>query len=103
LLKSLKKPIAAPIEPFLRSQVFLVIFLIFFPVFVFSASVTIYDGNSVHFSFVFVGTGKTFLAKAVATEANNSTFLSISTADLMSKYVGEGEKMVRTLFETVSL
>jgi transitional endoplasmic reticulum ATPase len=43
------------------------------------------------------GTGKTLLAKAVANECE-ANFISISGAQVLTKYVGESEKAVRELF-----
>ena len=43
------------------------------------------------------GTGKTFLGRCIAAQTK-STFFSITVSALNSKWVGEGEKMMRTLF-----
>jgi len=43
------------------------------------------------------GTGKTMIGKCIASQAK-ATFFSISTSSLTSKWVGEGEKLVRALF-----
>lgn len=48
------------------------------------------------------GTGKTLLGKAIASQSK-STFMSISASTLTSKWVGEGEKMVRTMFAIAAI
>ncbi|GFS09459.1 vacuolar protein sorting-associated protein 4 [Elysia marginata] len=43
------------------------------------------------------GTGKSRLAQAVSAEVN-ATFYCVSSADLVSSYIGESEKLIRELF-----
>lgn len=44
------------------------------------------------------GTGKTLLAKAVAS-STNSTFIQIVGSELVQKFIGEGAKMVKEVFD----
>lgn len=44
------------------------------------------------------GTGKTLLAKAVAA-STNSTFIEIVASELVQKFIGEGAKLVKDVFE----
>ncbi|MEM0091444.1 MAG: proteasome-activating nucleotidase [Saccharolobus sp.] len=44
------------------------------------------------------GTGKTLLAKAVATESN-ATFIHVVASEFAQKFVGEGARIVRDVFE----
>lgn len=48
------------------------------------------------------GTGKTMLARAIATESE-STFVAVTASTLNSKYLGESEKHVRALFAVAKL
>ncbi|XP_039963916.1 uncharacterized protein LOC120776912 [Bactrocera tryoni] len=48
------------------------------------------------------GTGKTLIGKCIASQSQ-STFFSISSSALTSKWVGEGEKMVRALFAVAAV
>ena len=50
-----------------------------------------------HVRFVRSLIGKTLIGKAIAHQAG-ATFFSISASSLTSKWIGEGEKTVRTLF-----
>ncbi|MEF8873187.1 MAG: proteasome-activating nucleotidase [Candidatus Thermoplasmatota archaeon] len=44
------------------------------------------------------GTGKTMMAKAVA-NSTNATFIKLVGSELVQKYIGEGARMVRELFQ----
>ena len=44
------------------------------------------------------GTGKTLIAKAIASQAK-ATFIRMSGSDLVQKFVGEGSRLVKDIFQ----
>ena len=44
------------------------------------------------------GTGKTLLAKAVA-NSTNATFIQVTASELVQKFIGEGAKLIKEIFE----
>lgn len=55
------------------------------------------DGTALTIISLLSGTGKTLLARAVA-HHTDCTFIRVSGAELVQKYIGEGSRMVRELF-----
>jgi len=49
------------------------------------------------------GTGKSFIAKALAADADCETFFAITPADVKNKYVGESEKTIKALFHAAQV
>ena len=45
------------------------------------------------------GNGKTMLVRGLAGELGDTTLFSVTASSLTSKFMGEGEKLVRTLFD----
>lgn len=46
------------------------------------------------------GTGKTMMAKAIASEITGCKFYSVNCSDIVSKWVGESERNIKNLFDT---
>ena len=53
--------------------------------------------NAYYLFLVYLGTGKTLLARAVA-HHTECTFIRVSGSELVQKFIGEGSRMVRELF-----
>jgi 26S proteasome regulatory subunit T4 len=50
-----------------------------------------------HLSLLFIGTGKTLLARAVASQLD-CNFLKVVSSAIVDKYIGESARMIREMF-----